>query len=345
MSLPNPQAAQRIDAARADLAMKVTERHFRRRPHLEARFGAAGRKRCAEDAEFHMAYLVQAMALGVPELLSEYFVWAASVLQSRGIGVDDLREDMVELQALLAEEIPDAQASARAVLSPALDALSAPAREPAPMAGPARRYLDALLDDPVSASHVIDELVAAGMSVREIYVDVLQPAQHEIGRLWQANSISVADEHYSTAVTQRIIANLFSDVFQKRGRGETVVVACVLGELHELGARMVCDLLQLEGYDSRYLGASLPARSIVDFACAHEARVLALSASIVPHLAEVRQAIQSIRNEERCRDMKILVGGNAFNGAAQLWRLVGADAWAPDAATALAAVKTLLSRA
>lgn len=322
MSLPDPESAERLYAARSKLAAQLTERHFRRRPALEARFGAAGRRKCAEDAEFHMAYLVQAMALGVPELFSDYLMWAASVLKSRGIGVEDLREDLLELQVLVNDALPEAHASVGAVLTPALQALAA-SDVPADvaLAGPAQRYLDALLADPVAAGHVVDELFAAGMTVRDIYVDVLQPAQQQIGRLWQANAVSVADEHYATAVTERVIARLFSGVFRKRGRGETVVVACVAGELHELGARMVCDLLQLEGYDSHYLGASLPAKAIVDFACAHSARVLALSASIVPHLGPVRDAIRLVRGDERCRAIKSSSGAthSAAHGHCGAW--------------------------
>ena len=36
-----------------------------------------------------------------------------------------------------------------------------------------------------------------------------EPVQHEIGRLWQINHISVAHEHYCTSVTQMIMSELY----------------------------------------------------------------------------------------------------------------------------------------
>ena len=111
-----------------------------------------------------------------------------------------------------------------------------------------------------------------------------------------------------------------------------------------MGARLVCDLLALEGYRTNYLGASMPAAAIVDFACMHDARVLALSASITPHLAKVSRAIRRVRSDSRCKGVGVLVGGGAFNLVPEPWRLVGADAWAPDAAAAFEAVRQLSSK-
>lgn len=336
-------AAERIYGMRRELAAKLTDRHFARRPELEARYGAAGRAKCSQDAEYHLAYFSQAMALGVADLFADYVAWAASMLASRGIPRDDLRADVMELDALLADELSDAQASAQALLAPALARLSMPVDEPAPALSPnARRYLDAALrDGPVAASQLIDELLALGLSVACIYVDVLQPAMHEVGRLWQANRISVAEEHYSTAVTQRIVTRLHSDAFTRGGGRASVVVACVVDELHELGARMTCDLIELDGFGAYYLGAGMPPGAIADFVYLRKARVLGLSASIAPHLREVRRTIDLIRTDERLPDVKIIVGGSVFNAVPDLWRRIGADGFARDAAAARAEVLRL----
>jgi methanogenic corrinoid protein MtbC1 len=334
---PDPASGDRIDAMRASLSREVTERHFRRRPELEKRYGVRGRMKCQEDAEFHVRYLAQSVALGAPELFAGYLAWAAVMLESRGIPVDDLLTDMAELQRLLAEQLPDAAQPVDRVVALATAGIGGGHLAPAVAMSPAaQRYLDAALrEGPLEAAAVVDSLVASGLKPRDICVDVLQPAMEEAGRLWQTNRISVAEEHYCTAVTQRVLAKLYSDSMENRARGPVVVVACVSGELHEMGARMVSDLLSLEGYRTHYLGATMPATTIADYACAHDARVLALSASIAPHLSELRQAIQRVRGDPRCKDLRIMVGGAALNIVPTLWRTLGADGWAPNAAVAL----------
>lgn len=337
------ELGDRIEQASAELAGALTERHFTRRPELAARFGAKGRAKCAEDARFHIRYLAQTVALGAPALFAEYLAWARPMLASRRIPVEDLRADIVELQALLGERFSADQGVLNAAIAPALARLdSAPDDlQLAPLPEAAGRFFKAALRDPVEAALVAEELVTAGQSLNTVYVDVLQRAMYRAGELWQVNRLSVAEEHYFTAITQRVIARLFSDALVRRGRGPSVVVACVAGEQHELGARMLNDLLELVGYRSLYLGAAMPARAIVDFACLRNAKVLALSVSITPHIGPLREVIGLARADPRARELKLLVGGGPFNAVPELWRAVGADSWAPDAASALTEVQRL----
>lgn len=341
-----PELGQRIVALREELAHEVTERHFARRPELAARFGEAGRAYCREDAKFHLDFLAEAVALGVPQLFVDYLVWGVAMLASRGIDAEDLIRDVAELARLLHERFPEWRDALDATLEPGRRALEGASTLPpaAALPPPAMRYFEAARQDPLEASAVVDDLLNSGMTVSQLYVQVLQQAMHEAGRRWQANEFSVADEHYFTAVTQRITAKVYSDVFLRRGRAATVVVACVPGELHELGARMVSDLLELEGFRCHYLGASMPPRAIVDFACMHQAKVLALSVSFPPHLRAARNAIEWLRADPRARAMKVVVGGRAFD-APGVWRAIGADGWAADAAGACAEVRRLAGQA
>jgi len=55
---------------------------------------------------------------------------------------------------------------------------------------------------------LIESMATDTGSIFNLYVNILQPAQREIGRLWQVNSISVAVEHYATATAQQILHRL-----------------------------------------------------------------------------------------------------------------------------------------
>ena len=345
MTMTAEQAAARIHGVKSRLAAEITKRHFQRRPELEQRYGPRGRAKCEEDAHFHLSYLAEAIAVERPELFGQYIAWAGKMLRSRGVPEDDLRGDLAEMLEVSAEVAPEVLPHARAAVEQALRSLEGREHGLAePISDLARRYLEAALrEGPLEASHFIDELVASGMTAADIYVGVLQPAMHELGSLWQLNKVSVAEEHYGTAVTQRIMAKIYSDQLMHRPSGALIVVACVMGELHELGARMLSDLLELAGYRTDYLGAMTPPAALVEYVCQRGTRCVALSASITPHLAQVRQTIQLLRADPRCRDVKVIVGGGAFNALPSLWRMVGADAWAADARSAVEETRRLLA--
>ena len=112
------------------------------------------------------------------------------------------------------------------------------------------------------AFEVIDGAREAGFDLGALYLDVLQPTLREIGRLWQENEISVADEHLATGITQAAMVRAFQRAAPSTAaEGPTLLAACVDQERHEVGLRMLCDLLDLEGWDCTFLGATVPSRS------------------------------------------------------------------------------------
>lgn len=124
------------------------------------------------------------------------------------------------------------------------------------LAGLRATYLSALLEgDRRTALKLLREQgVQAGASVAQLSADVVQAAQHEIGRLWQENAISIAQEHQATAIAQVALAYLYDLAPPALDNGKKVLVACVEGELHEFPARLVADALDLAGFhtEARY---------------------------------------------------------------------------------------------
>ena len=203
----------------------------------------------------------------------------------------------------------------------------------APLAG---QYLRALLVGKRDvASRLIQDAVQAGTDVRELYLHVFQRTQYEIGRLWQLNQISVAQEHYCSAATQFIMSQLYPYVFGAEKTRGTLVAMCVSGDLHEIGVRMVSDFFEMDGWNTHYLGANVPAADVVRTLIEQKATVLAISATISFHVAAVEALIAVVRRSPECSAVKILVGGFPFKVASHLWRQVGADGFARDAETAV----------
>src|SRR5688500_1213618 len=78
-----------------------------------------------------------------------------------------------------------------------------------------------------------------------LYEEVVRPALQEVGNLWYLNRLNVADEHLATATAEAAVAALYS-LFTWPPRGPRALIACVQGERHGLGARMIADLLALD---------------------------------------------------------------------------------------------------
>lgn len=199
-----------------------------------------------------------------------------------------------------------------------------------------RDYLAAIrAGDRRAAFAAIDAAREAGVDLGSLYMEVFQPAMREIGRLWQENEISVADEHLATAITQAAMARAFEHAFSwGPGGGRSLLAACADLERHEVGLRMICDLLDLRGWDTTYLGATVPLDSLVAMVRRKRPDAVALSVAIAPHLPRLRLMIEAIRSLIPDPPL-ILVGGRPFLDDPTLATRVGADLTAPDALQAV----------
>jgi methanogenic corrinoid protein MtbC1 len=201
------------------------------------------------------------------------------------------------------------------------------------------QYVAALVNaDLAVARALVEDAAAHGTPVRDLYLDVLQPALYEIGRRWEDAELSVAQEHLATATTETIMARLSERLAPAASRRDaTAIVACVDGELHAVGGRMVADFLAADGWDVLFLGALTPPQELAALARHRSAAVVALSAALSERLDRVRAAAEALRSLEPAP--LVIAGGQAFEGDPERALAAGADLYAagPTEAVALLA--------
>ncbi|MDQ6615477.1 MAG: B12-binding domain-containing protein [Actinomycetota bacterium] len=189
--------------------------------------------------------------------------------------------------------------------------------------GDGRAYIDRLLEgDLEGARHHIDALLTS-YSPQQIILDVLAPAQAEIGRRWEDNQCSVADEHVATSITDAVLAQLGAAT-PSPSRDTTFAVSCVEGDWHVVPARMAAELLRAEGYRVRFLGGSLPAEHLERYLAALQPAAMCLSCSLPLFLPG---ALRSVEAAHRA-GIPVMAGGRGFGRDEHAALRVGADAWA-----------------
>jgi MerR family transcriptional regulator, light-induced transcriptional regulator len=333
------------------LAEKIVSIHYEQQPEIWKPYGHPGREKSIRDSGYHLTYLAEALDADEPNLFIEYLAWVKVLFAGLKFPGQVLPFTLECTRQVLVEQLPD---EARATVLEILDAgiqslVNAPVSLPSYLQGDsaldalARQVLDELLlGNRHVASHLIHDAVQRGESVKSIYIQVFQRTQREIGRLWQTNEISVAQEHFCTAATQMIMSQLYPYIFTGERKGRRMVVACVGGELHEIGARMVADFFEMNGWDTYFLGANTPPESILRTVDERRADILALSATMLFHVSQVADIIHDLRSSAS-NQTRVLVGGYPFNLSPNLWRKVGADGYAPDAETAVAEAERVMA--
>jgi methanogenic corrinoid protein MtbC1 len=191
-------------------------------------------------------------------------------------------------------------------------------------------YLEALLSHSSrGARKVIDDALAAGVPVQDLYLGVLTPALRAVGHAWAMGEVNVAEEHFATAVSQQLLDQLGARIRTPPTDGRLAVVTGTPGELHALGARMVGDFLEADGWEVLQLGASTPAPDLAQLVDSERPDLVALSTTTAGALPGIVDAMESLG---RLRPRPLIAVGGQFWTAetSHVARELGADLVAPD---------------
>ena len=307
------------------------------------------RLRCVEDNRFHLHYLTASILAGNSRIFAEYCGWVKIVLEKRGIPATHLEENLKHWRDLLLASAPEGIADVIAgFIDVALENLSGYPEDPAAIVTKEKNvlvteFIERLLAfDSEGAIRLIESKAADADNVLDLFVNVLQPAQREIGRLWQVNSISIAVEHYATSITQRILHRLSHLVPPRRHRNARMIGVCGEGEHHCIGLEMICSLCRLDGWEAHFVGANTPTASAVSLCRELQPDIIAVSMTTLIALQSTRTLIAKLK--EALPGTVIIAGGYAASLGADLWKSFGADAYAPDAISALADLDRMLAK-
>ncbi len=200
-------------------------------------------------------------------------------------------------------------------------------------------YNEAVFEtDKDAAFTVVDAALAQGVTPEDVVFKVVIPAvEAMMARITQDPDANLA-QHFMTAqiaaeVTEKML-HLFSSPPQIIGRA---VIGTASGDLHSLGKRIVMGCLKSMMVDVIDLGVNVPAERFVDEAVRLDARVIAISAMMV-HTATGEQGCRKVRQLLRERGLedrfRLVVGGAPYRFDPELYKTVGADAWAGDGISA-----------
>jgi len=312
--------------------------------------GVHDREDCQKDVAFCVDCLQLVLELGAPQPLVDYLHWLRSTLTARGVPETYVPQMLDLLGEYFARrmtrphgaELVAALQAARAAFLAMMPPFG-PARSPDGWPETARFEAHLLAGRQREVLAIVNGLLDSGRSLVEVEQHLVRPALYHIGDCWQANQISVAGEHMATAMAQlAMTVSLLRARPTSAPSGRRVLLACVSGNHHTLGLRMVADAFMLGGWNVQYLGADVPTSAIVAHAGEQTADLVGLSLSFPHQLRAARHTITRLTERLGTARPPVMIGGLGINRFKRMAELVGADAWCEDAPGAVALANQLV---
>lgn len=301
------------------------------------------------DTRYNIDYLYTAYVLNEDRVMTSYAVWLYKLMAGilKELTPEQTAQYVIHHLEAIRESIPDAVSEdkqerlehlmemAQNSIRTYMQAHQSEENVTSRYEHEIEQYMDALMKkDTRHSMQLILGFVDRGISLDDIYVEILSESMRRVGELWHTAKITVDTEHYCTSVTQMAMAQMYPSLFDREQKDKTVLCACPGKELHEMGARIVADLFANDGWDSIFLGAAVPVDYIMASVRENRPDLLTLSVSMPQHLIDCQEVIDRAKAE--FPDIKIAVGGKAFESTDEIWKKWNIDIFTKDARELLA---------
>lgn len=333
--------AEKMRAVKNAIAEVITDQFLIRHPDWGERNGERGRQRGIEDVCDHLDFLAGSVETGTVAPFQDYMHWTVNVLKSRGIDPVFAFETIRQIETHLAGHLsPVEQDLIRNFVQAGCDVASRGSQRANATVGERlaltrRLFMQALMQGSRKpALKVILDAFAEGSLVLDLYVDVIQESLYHVGQMWEKNQITVAEEHTATAIAQYVLAHLYERLSPPVERRGKAVITGIEGELHQVGANMIADGMEADGWDVRFLGTNLPHAGILKVVDEHQADVVGISVTMLSNMPKVRQLVTGMR-EKYSNRIRIIVGGGAFRSVPNFYSEIGADGFAHELRSAV----------
>ena len=301
-----------------------------------------------QDTEHNLKFLAYAIALDSKETFVNYTKWLREVLHNLNFKDEAIIDNYYFIKDALTSFLRDDKLkTAYAYIDIAISQLKYPlVRTPNyitecnPLKEVASQYMTLVLNRNQKNAYDLLKDIRDNHSIKHVYSHILQPTLYEIGRQWQLRKLPLADVHYFSNTTDLFINQLYLLSFEKSKDAKNIITCCIGKETHDIGIKMIAYALSNKGYNNIHLGAYTPVEAVLEVLESQEIHAIIASATMLENVTYLSKLIENIKNQQL--DLKVLVGGYAFNTNKNLWKTIQADGYSRDVFSALELLDDLI---
>lgn len=187
-------------------------------------------------------------------------------------------------------------------------------------------FLDAILKpDLTEAISISKTFIKTDEDIKKFWQYIILPALYSIGNKWANAEISVGEEHMATSICQRVMAEHYPKIISYIDDKKNILITTSPNELHEVGARILADILELNGYNVTFMSANSTPQEKFDIIELEEIEFVLISTTIVSNIVKTKELVTQIRDKFKHNTPIIIIGGQAFNENSDANTFVKAD--------------------
>jgi excisionase family DNA binding protein len=147
----------------------------------------------------------------------------------------------------------------------------------------------------------------------QIYDDLLVLVLHEIGDRWMEKKLSVIEEHISSQIIRDAVIRLQGIIRVPKKKIGNVICLNLSNELHDIGLKMVQNILELRGFKTYYSGQKTPFFDFEQMLLIYKPDRLYISSTYVENPETDQKEINLLFDICEKKSIEIFIGGAGFD--------------------------------
>ncbi len=160
---------------------------------------------------------------------------------------------------------------------------------------------------------VLNGLYLGQHPLHRIYDHIITPTLHQIGAMWEAQKISIIDEHLATQSIRDSLVRLQGIIRIPEKKIGKALCINPSQELHDLALKMVDHILELRGFQVLYSGQITPTVDVFQILDEHKPDRLYISCSFVLASESVQEELDTLFQQCFEKGVKVFIGGAGFD--------------------------------
>jgi len=193
-----------------------------------------------------------------------------------------------------------------------------------------------------SVAELVQKALDQGMEPKEVLQGGLIAGMDEVGRDFKAGELFVPEVLIAARAMHagmNVLRPLLSET-DSVSAGK-YLIGTVKGDLHDIGKNLVKMMLEGAGFETIDLGTDVEPQAFVDAVREHKPLLIGMSALLTTTMVHMRATVEALEEAGLRDSVKIMIGGAPVTEA--FATQIGADAYAPDAASAVDRARELVA--
>lgn len=190
-------------------------------------------------------------------------------------------------------------------------------------------------------AELTNKALAEGLKPSEVLNDGLIKGMNEVGVKFKANEIYVPEVLIAARAMKAGMEILKPKLIESGVEPVAkMIIGTVKGDLHDIGKNLVAMMMEGAGFEIIDLGIDVPAEKFIQAVKEINPQVVGMSALLTTTMVQIKENIKAFQDAGVRNNVKVLIGGAPVTQ--KFTDEVGADGYAPDAASAVDKAKELL---